>query len=550
MRTILKFQFILSLIFCFAIVGCQEEKYEEELDLFQPRFVLEEPAVEGNSFAIVWYEVNDAVSYTVELYLDNYYTEHYATFEQTSTNFYIDNIPYGTRYYVRVRSNAPKAINNSHWAYTSATTETRPAYDHILNDVQRIDIEDYAVTIKWDVSDENPVDSISVLPIVNTAAAPINRYLTDAEKQSGEAYIDNLSQKTLYSVTLFDTAKPGTYDKPYNQVRFTTTGPAAGSVMVNQGDDLSAILNAANINPDVPEGVEYILENGATFSLAPFAITKGFLLTSPSGGERADVTMIAGTSGSWWNFAANAYVEKMEFSNINFSHEEGNTSGYFMNAENSYEAEQIVFFNCDFSGFGRGFWRHKNNNYKRIGSFEMDYCVIKNCGAFNASGGYGTFNMGSDTDDMAYDNIESASFTNMTFMNAVNGSMGNLFYAPKTTYPVNLTYKNVTIYNYFDSSASLVQFSWATGSTLTFENVLFASRGGAFFVEPSGLTKNFSNNYVTTEASSAGYSLVNAVNLEVSATDLFADPANGNLTIKMLTSPIVANEVGDPRWLP
>ena len=50
------------------LTGCTDDKYNKINDLFQPRFVLEEPEVKGNSISLVWYKVNDAVSYTVEYY--------------------------------------------------------------------------------------------------------------------------------------------------------------------------------------------------------------------------------------------------------------------------------------------------------------------------------------------------------------------------------------------------------------------------------------------------------------------------------------------------
>ena len=48
------------------LTGCTDDKYNKINDLFQPRFVLEEPEVKGNSISLVWYKVNDAVSYTLE----------------------------------------------------------------------------------------------------------------------------------------------------------------------------------------------------------------------------------------------------------------------------------------------------------------------------------------------------------------------------------------------------------------------------------------------------------------------------------------------------
>ena len=57
------------------LIGCEaDDKYTKVDDLFQPRFVLEKPEVKANSVTLVWYKVNDAISYTVQLHQDQYYT--------------------------------------------------------------------------------------------------------------------------------------------------------------------------------------------------------------------------------------------------------------------------------------------------------------------------------------------------------------------------------------------------------------------------------------------------------------------------------------------
>ena len=58
-------------------IGCEaDDKYTKVDDLFQPRFVLEKPEVKANSVTLVWYKVNDAISYTVQLHQDQYYTSN------------------------------------------------------------------------------------------------------------------------------------------------------------------------------------------------------------------------------------------------------------------------------------------------------------------------------------------------------------------------------------------------------------------------------------------------------------------------------------------
>lgn len=55
---------ILSFLSLFVLLGtmtsCEEDRYAYNKleDLFQPKFVLDEPLVQSNSIAIVWYEVN------------------------------------------------------------------------------------------------------------------------------------------------------------------------------------------------------------------------------------------------------------------------------------------------------------------------------------------------------------------------------------------------------------------------------------------------------------------------------------------------------------
>lgn len=173
---------ILSLLFA----ACQDDKYTKIDDLFQPR-VLDEPEVKSNSIAMVWYEVNDAVSYTVELHLDNYYKSLFATIETTDPYVFVDDIPYGTTFYIRVRSNAVQSIHNSQWTYKNATTEPRPTYAKIVEDVSKADITENSATIRWEVDPGNPADSISVMTSAGGVLEGVARYLTQEERTVGYA---------------------------------------------------------------------------------------------------------------------------------------------------------------------------------------------------------------------------------------------------------------------------------------------------------------------------------------------------------------------------
>ena len=50
---------------------------------------------------LVWYKVNDAVGYTVQLFEDSYYQRLFMELETTDPYVTIEDIPYATTFYVR-----------------------------------------------------------------------------------------------------------------------------------------------------------------------------------------------------------------------------------------------------------------------------------------------------------------------------------------------------------------------------------------------------------------------------------------------------------------
>ncbi len=535
------FSLIAGILCSLSFSGCKEVLYEEQLDLFQPRFVLSAPLVKSNSIAVVWYKIQDAASYEVELCLDNYYTKRFALFNVKDPQLFVDDIPYNTTFFIRLRAVSADGGHNSQWATTSAMTEPRPAFASLLQKVSKADIFENSATIRWLIDAANPVDSISVVPTLTDTIASIGRSLTAQEISQGYAEITGLEKNTLYNVNIYDTKKPRKYDKPYNNITFRTAGPSAETIVIKKEDDLSKILTAANDNAAVPEGVEYYLPAGSDYKVAPFRIKKGFKLTGEPGGIRAQIEMTGN-----WDISPDAYIASLEFSNIEFY--QNLDAGYFFNSGNGWNMEQIIFFNCNFKQFKRGFWRHQGSNLKRIGRLEMENCLFDQNGGH--SGPYGLFAMGSG----GKDNVENAIFTNCTFMRDHyqttdrTKNMKHLFDYGSSTYPIKLEYRNITLYDYAYNQR-LINIASAAGSSLVFEKVLIASGSGAAYAIGANTSTSFANNYATTDYL-VGLSPIKGTQLGVSAADLFVNPTAGDLTIKNLTSPIVINRVGDTRWLP
>ena len=533
-----------ALLWGALFTSCQDDQYNKIDDLFQPRFVLEKPEVKSNSITLVWYKVNDASSYTVELHQDTYYKSLFMSVDTTEPFVFLDDIPYGTTFYIRVRSNAANAVNNSQWTYTNASTEARPEYAKLLEDVSKTEITENSAIIRWKVDVQNPVDSISVMPMMDQTLANVSRYLTEEEKAQGRAEVTGLDKNTLYAVNIYDTSKPRKYDKPYNQATFRTAGPAAESITVGWDDDLTKLLTDNNDNAEIPEGTEYFLPAGSSYRLSPFAIKKGFRLVGSTEGIKPIVTM-----ESSWNVVAGSYISGIEFVNVEFRQEILNS--YFFNSGNAYTLENISFVNCDFYGFGRGFWRHQGANNKHLMNFEMEGCKFEQCGW--QTGAYGTFHLGStDKEGNSYDHLERVIFRNCTFSrdnNSTDGwGWGNIFYAPNLDKPIHLEYKNVTFYS-FCRNQRMINIQSAVGSELVLEGVVLASPCGEIYSIGANTTTSFSNNY-TTKDYALGGSKINATDLDMTAAELFVDPEKGDLTIKDSNSPIVTNRSGDTRWIP
>ena len=539
---------MLPVLLCGTLLaGCEEDyKYAKVDDLFQPRFVLEKPEVKANSVTLVWYKVNDAASYTVELYRDQYHTDLFMNLETTDPYVFIDDIPYGTTFYIRVRSNAARTENNSQWSYVSASTEARPEYAKLVEDVSKTEVTESSAVIRWKKDNkQNPVDSISIMPMMDTTLSGVSRYLTIEEMMQGYAEVDGLTKNTLYAVNLYDTSKPRKYDKPYNQVTFRTAGPSAMSIQVGLDDDLSAMLLNNDINPEVPEGTEYYLPAGSSYRITPFTLMKGFRLA----GSRDGVKPVVILEGSW-NIAAGSYISSLEFDNIEFRHEANNN--YFMNVDKPYTIENVSFVNCDFISLRRGFWRHQSANAKYVMNFEMEGCRFEKCGWQTSAFGMVYLKSFDDKAGVSYDQFDRAIFRNCTFSNDNDGTngygWGNLFYAPYIDKPIYLEYKNVTIYNY-SRNQRLINIESAVGSELVMKGILLASPCGDLFAIGANTTTTFSDNYTTSDYLLGGKNM-NATDLDITAAELFADPVNGDLTIKDTSSPIVSSRAGDTRWLP
>ncbi len=529
-----------------ALNSCKEDEFTSRGDLFQPRFASKPVITNHNDVSLIWYDSNDAVSYTVQFFTDQYYQNLFQEWEITDPFITVADLPYGSRFYARVRCNASKAEHSSQWAQCDFTTEDRPEFAQLLQGVSHSDITDNGAVIRWTVDPLNPVDSISVKPAMSATLPEITGYLTPEQIEAGEMILtDELTPSTLYNVNLYDTSKPRKYDKPYNQVTFRTTGPAPQTIEVGITDDLSGMLSMNNEDPEIPDGTVYELPEGSTYTITPFAMSKGFKIVGPKEGAKP-VLILNGT----WNFASGAYISTFAMENVEVRNQAINQ--YFFNSANSWTLESGSFINVKFYNINRAFWRHQAANDKHIIEFTLDGCWFDKCGY--QTGCYATFHFESAGKGKigAYDQIDALTIRDCTFsrggaMQDPNYGWRMLVSHANCYAPINLTVENITLYEFFNN-ATLIDVSSTEKSTVTVRNILVASPISTLFVPGSRTVKTFSNNYATIDCRS-GLNQISATQLPVSAADLFEDPVNGDYTIKDYSSPVYFMGIGDRRWI-
>lgn len=530
--------------------GCTEDQYTSRGDLFRPRFATSEPVVTNNNdVAIVWYEVNDAVGYTVQLCNDTYYKSLYKEYTiEGSENCFIslEDLPYASHWWVRVRSNAADPIHNSQWACTEISTEGRPAYAHLLMNVDAADIHDTEALIKWEVDPENPVTYIKIESTADAEAAPIGGDLTAAEMAAGQYLAKGLSPNTRYKVNIYDMNKTRVQDQPYNQVKFKTTGPQPDPILVGFSDDFSTLLFNNNEDPSVPDGMVYILPESSVYTISPFAMKKGFTIKAEEGATVKPHVIMNGTFSAF----SGATIGEFRMENIKISNKMD--LQYFFNAANSYEMEEVNMINVDFIDVRRGFWRHQSTNSKHIGIFNIIGCLFDQCG--NQGSGYGTFAIASAGKGVVglYDAIDEMVIRNTTFMrdgylNDTTFGWANVLDYSTTANPIDLTIENVTFYE-FCHDKPMISITNTENSKVTVRNLVVASPCGAFLTEGSGTVTEFSNNYATKDYA-LGAASFGGKDVKLKAVDLFVDAKNGDLHFKDDSSIIYQNRAGDPRWL-
>lgn len=485
--------------------------------------------------------LKDAEYYIAEINTDSLYLDEvYSTSRVdtiTSSPYTMTGLSGETTYYLRVRAEAPSTGQVSNWTYytdddeyVSFTTDG----EQILNDVENADRDDSSIRLSWEAG-------LDVTTIVVTCGGSTVQTitLTSSEIAAGECTVTGLEASTSYTFTIYNgTSKRGTIT-----ASTTAAMPSADyKVSLEEGVDLTQDLLD-----------EYaVLAQEAAGSTTSYSLTIGLPADTEIGfygidedtGNQTTLTIPDGMSVTFFGLpgASKPVVALPKTLDLAGTHAyvrfEGVTitddgSQYLINQSDVTTTEELTFTDCEITGFSRSVFRLQGSNTLTVSTLNIDDCIVTypstsyDCLYFNADNFVvNEINITNSTFDFTSCTRSFICSSNCTALTDVNISYCTFYDVPNSTS------------RYFCDSNGM-------STNVTMEGVLFGASGESLGkgVRSSG-TVTTTDTYCASNAVFSGNTVSSIETLEVSTTDLFADPANGDFTV----SQSAYKSFGDPRW--
>ncbi len=435
-----------------------------------------------------------------------------------------------TKYYLRMKAMA-EGKADSKWVYYREGKTFRTKAEQIFNEIPAEDRSEDRIRLTWTPGAE--VTSVTVR--VNDELKD-SLILNDAEKAAGEYTVTGLNPSTTYVFTIFNgEAKRG-------QLTASTTAamPAADfKYMLDEGVSVITTELLNEIATMAQEAAGSTVSYSATIGI-PAGTTIDIHGISETDKSPTSVKIPDGMSVTFFGMAGgDAPVINLSKSIgldgshafIRFENVKVTNGGceYLINQSTGCTVGTLEFKDFAMTDMPRSLVRLQSSDPKTIENLIIDNTVITNQGD-----GYA----------LLYFNSAAYTVRNITIKNSTFSTLKHNFIQCPGATVETIDVTDCTFYNIIGSGRYFID-AQGISVTTNVTNTIFAktNNDAAKGIRTDGAV-NFSNSYMTSDFVLASNKFTTDMTFEGTATDLFADPANGDFTLKAFIN------AGDPRWIP
>ena len=520
----LKYQLFVGLLLGIVAFSCKKKPVEAFIPdrMFTPTAI----NIAGGDTAVTisWpaslFSAGRGATYTLEISDDTTFQSPPVLtllVDSTARTITDDSLQDRKAYFARVKANKTQNSAESDWVVSD--THFTLIGVQFFHPVLPTDVIDNAVVLNW-----TPTTGINKLLFTAANGDTMSVAVSPDENTAGTKTVTGLTSSTTYDVELL----AGTKSKGF--LTFTTKEKLNGDNVI----DLRGITDNPQVLydtlPNIPDGSIVLLKRGLTYSIpGSYSFDRSVSIMSGLGFGTPATLLLDG------NFdAADGNIDSLHFSDLTIANDNGNSS-YFMNIGHAAVIGNLTVQNVTTRGeFSNSFIR-----LKKAGA-DIQHLVINNCiiDSFGVASKYAVLYANSSSSAV----IENIDISNSTFYYFY------YFVREDGVTGVSLNINNCTFNNMINNGGYFVNYSGTFPTQFTINNSILGSTidpTNSNGIKSSG-NVSLSNTYSTTDDVFSANPILGTSSYSGASTDLFADPANADFTLKDVS--LVQKKVGDPRW--
>lgn len=477
------------------------------------------------SITVSWDAMSNAESYILEAYVEDptYSGTPAIQVETAATSYVLTDLLGETEYNIRVKGIA-EGLEESRWSEITRAT----AAEQILS-IPYNKIEEKSITLEWPVN--KTIDKLQVFQgelLVQTITSGLG---------NGTYTVTGLTGGTNYTFVVSMTGKQRGKISQTTEIGEPTADYTVDASVITSTFAMGNLLKQVATQAALDGKTNYTV-----LVKIPAGQTVPFVSIKEEDSSIDNTTLPDGMSvyfyGDKDNMPTLDFGGKMLYVNgthnvVAFQKVKLVGTGYLLNQNKACDVTNLSFELCDISGFtGNTFVRTQSTADVKITNVNVKKCIISDCG-----NNYSIFDLRKAT-------VQSVVIENSTIYNsATNGKC----LIQRDNNLTTLRIANCTLYNICGNAQYFIDFG-GTGygaDSFIIENVLMGKSAddNTSKVIRASAAPTVSNTYCTND----WYKSFDGVELiDVEASAVFADPENGDFTVKPAYQELGA---GDPRWL-